>query len=962
MITLTTLGGLEVVGAAAEGNLASSRRLLALLALLAVHAPRGLSRDKIASLLWPESDSPRARNSLSQALSQLRRALGVDAIVPTATDLRLNIDVVQCDLIEYDRLLAAGELEAAALRYGGPFLDGVFLRNTVEFERWVEDERARRHGVQVDLLARLAEQAQARGGPSEALKWWRLRARLAPLDSGGALRLMEALAASGDAAGALAHFRWHETMLRDEADIAPDADVVQFAESIRAPSRSPARPLLAVRPPDVEPSEDRLAASDAAGTLAPTLSAMATVASTASAEGAPRRSTKRRLLQTVGAMSVAATAIIAWSARGLDRGAAARDPALDARPTRVLVAGFIPASPADSVLATILTAGLSKALEQSRTVGLIPAPETARARQEMRWPGDPLRSDSAAREVAERTGASAFIRGRLVHENSAFVLSLELRRTSDNAVLASIPGTAPDAERLIATVDELTAELRRRMGESLGDVERRLPLAKATTSSLDALRRYSDALRAVDAGQLTAAITLLREAVTIDSTFALAWRKLAIVEANAGYREAVRDSAIAQAVRYADRLPPRERGLVLASWYMSNDLSRVIPLLESAYAEDSADLAAISQLLLEHAAQRHRSEVERYIARLETLFGTRHAAFGAISLIQVGALDAARSLLLAPPPRTRNQPCNFVRAQALVMLAHAQGAVDTVRAIGERLRRRPDFPCQVTGLLALQGDAEMRGNLTRARELYFERIRMYRIDPAMAVRDSLWQAMLDIWYGGNLSKGVARLDALADESTLGALMPHRRPDLQIAELYARAGEVAKARRVLARYEAFAPERIAGIESGARRRVQGHLAMAEGRYDDAIADFRASDVDGMGVPVRCAECSLLDLASAFEAAGRPDSAIAVYQRYLTVPPRPDAGGYNGFDSGPWYFYRSQVHRRLGALYERTGHQRAALLSYERFLALWKDADAEFQPQMRDVMRRIDLLRQGNAVTH
>jgi hypothetical protein len=81
-LRLRTFGGLSLEGMdAANGAMPKGRRTLALLALLAKSGSRGLSRDKVTALLWPDSDAERGRNSLSQVLSSLRRDVGPGDLV-----------------------------------------------------------------------------------------------------------------------------------------------------------------------------------------------------------------------------------------------------------------------------------------------------------------------------------------------------------------------------------------------------------------------------------------------------------------------------------------------------------------------------------------------------------------------------------------------------------------------------------------------------------------------------------------------------------------------------------------------------------------------------------------------------------------------------------------------------------------------------------------------------------------
>ena len=75
MLRLNTLGGLVLQQ---DGQLhtgpASQRRRLALLAVVAAAGARGVSRDKLLTLLWPESEAEAARHSLYQAVHAIRRS------------------------------------------------------------------------------------------------------------------------------------------------------------------------------------------------------------------------------------------------------------------------------------------------------------------------------------------------------------------------------------------------------------------------------------------------------------------------------------------------------------------------------------------------------------------------------------------------------------------------------------------------------------------------------------------------------------------------------------------------------------------------------------------------------------------------------------------------------------------------------------------------------------------------
>src|SRR5215207_5520102 len=142
MLRLRTLGGasLERDGIPVD-TVGAQRKSLALLALLAAARQRGISRERLAAYLWPESDTDRARGALKQALHVLRRELGSPEAIVGAAELRLNPTWIETDFDIFLAALERGELELAVQTYGGPFLDGFHLPAAPEFEEWLEAQR-----------------------------------------------------------------------------------------------------------------------------------------------------------------------------------------------------------------------------------------------------------------------------------------------------------------------------------------------------------------------------------------------------------------------------------------------------------------------------------------------------------------------------------------------------------------------------------------------------------------------------------------------------------------------------------------------------------------------------------------------------------------------------------------------------------------------------------------------------
>ena len=163
MQRLQTLGGCLVTrdGARVEA-LAGQRKALALLALLAAARERGVPRDTLLAQLWPESDEERGRTSLKQLVHSLRTRLGSPEAIGGSLDLRLDASAIAVDLWEFRDAIARGDHESAVALYGGPFLDGFFLRGADEFERWVAAERGALAAELIRSVEAVADRAGAR--------------------------------------------------------------------------------------------------------------------------------------------------------------------------------------------------------------------------------------------------------------------------------------------------------------------------------------------------------------------------------------------------------------------------------------------------------------------------------------------------------------------------------------------------------------------------------------------------------------------------------------------------------------------------------------------------------------------------------------------------------------------------------------------------------------------------------
>jgi len=234
-VRLRTFGGIAILGGSdAAGDQHLQRRQLAVLAVLAGAGPAGVTRDQLLGLIWPEQDTERARHALDQSLYLTRRAVGAEAVIAGPASLVLDAAVMPSDVAEFILALERRDLEAAVAVYAGPFLNGVYLANAPEFERWVEERRRHFADAFVRALTRLAAEASAKGDYAAAVENLRRAAASDPLSGAVAHALMLALAASGDRSAALEVGRAHAARMRDELEAVADTAVRSLTERLRA--------------------------------------------------------------------------------------------------------------------------------------------------------------------------------------------------------------------------------------------------------------------------------------------------------------------------------------------------------------------------------------------------------------------------------------------------------------------------------------------------------------------------------------------------------------------------------------------------------------------------------------------------------------------------------------------------------------------------------------------------------
>ena len=249
-LKLRLLGGYAGTLASGEPLQLATRKAWALLAYLALHPGREISRERLAALLWGQRFEEQARASLRQTLYELRTGLGeplADRLVAKRDRVELLPSEIEVDVLGLERCLGAGtndELGEVVWLYRGPLLDGLEI---VEpgFEEWLAAERARLHDLAIGAFERCCAVELERGRPAAAIETARQLIRLDPLSERAHRLLMRGLAAEGRRSELSRQFRDLSQTLETELGVAPDPETVRLRDELMA---SPSGPAVADRP------------------------------------------------------------------------------------------------------------------------------------------------------------------------------------------------------------------------------------------------------------------------------------------------------------------------------------------------------------------------------------------------------------------------------------------------------------------------------------------------------------------------------------------------------------------------------------------------------------------------------------------------------------------------------------------------------------------------------------------
>jgi eukaryotic-like serine/threonine-protein kinase len=625
------------------------------------------------------------------------------------------------------------------------------------------------------------------------------------------------------------------------------------------------------------------------------------------------------------------------------------------RQEAILIADF--QSPTgDSLLAGAITEAFRIDFEQSPLVRVVAPGAVRDGLIRMQRPPDSRLTPELARELALREGLKAILIGEINRAGAGSIVSVRLVTPDSEEAIVAFRETVTDSAGVIPAVDRLSNRLRERIGESLRSIQAGDPLERVSTSSLMALRRYSQGVRAIELERdFPAGIALLEEAVAEDSTFAMAWRKLGVTLSNQGFPEERWREPFTRAYDLSDRLTERERYLTRGSYYSSvlGDQDRAISAYRTVldrYPQETTALNNLAVILGGRGEQEAAMELYRQALAVDSSTVIRYTNLLHHEL-GLGEWEAAERTLQALetryPDLLGSEP---LRARLAWARGDHAGAEARLRALLDHPQAPADTRLEamwgLTSLVLIQGRVAESGRM-------LDRIVETQVGLGHSVPAGAYihlRAQHRMTVAQDTAGAVRMVENFLGETPIPPESAFEGAHLALAAFFGQAGEVERGRAFLEEWDRLTSDggrRLPEYVVDQRADVQLLFDFLDGGVEEVLGELRSRVArDPRSVELR------YTLAAVFREGGMPDSAAVRLEGYLEVP------GANRLQFDATVLPLAL--EALGQLHEELGNTARAREFHLRFAELWADADPELQPRVGRARARAEALGAIGAV--
>jgi eukaryotic-like serine/threonine-protein kinase len=576
----------------------------------------------------------------------------------------------------------------------------------------------------------------------------------------------------------------------------------------------------------------------------------------------------------------------------------------------------------DAVFDDALKTALGLSISQSPFLNVLSDSTVSNALKRMQKAADTKLTPDIAREVCQRAGSKAYIAGTIASLGSQYVLGLKVVNCQSGDMLAQEQSTAAGKEKVLDTLGEAASRLRQELGESLATVQKfDVPLAEATTSSLEALRAYSMGKSIWYTKGSAPAIPFYQRAIELDPNFAAAYALLSQRYADLGQLSLGLEYAT-KAYQLRDRGSEREKLIISAIYFNAageiEKQAQTFEVWEANYPRDAAQISESLGNLYANMGQNDKAlaKYQEAIRLKPNQVSYLNLAVAYLSLNRLGEAKTTLDGALAKIPDG-----GFLH-QIKYGIAFLQGDAAQME---QQLAWGAGKPGDEDALLSLQSDTEAYyGRMSKARG--FSRravdsaVRADSKEPAAS-----WQV------NAALREAEVGNAALAKQGVTAALALSPGRDVKVIAAFtlARVGDARRAQTLAEELEKNYPTNTL-LKLYWLPAINAAMEISKGNSSQAIADLEAAAPYELGVGGAFVN-SLYPAyvrGQAYLLAHNGTAAAVEFQKLLD-----QKGVVQNFVTG------SLAQLQLGRAYAMSGDTGRAKAAYQDFFTLWKDADPD-----------------------
>jgi len=598
----------------------------------------------------------------------------------------------------------------------------------------------------------------------------------------------------------------------------------------------------------------------------------------------------------------------------------------------------------EAELSRALSLALSVGLQESDHINVISRPRVASVLELMQAASDSPIDEATGREICQRTGVKGLLVPELSSVGDEYLLTIRVVEPISGDTVASFAERAGDDGDLLDSLDALIQRLRRGLGESFQALRaNHIPLARVTTGSLEALKRFSAGQVAWNAGRYQEAVQLYEEAVEIDPDFAFAHASLGSAYASYIFHEVDKAKrSFDEALARLDRVGPRERYFMQALFHgqfgRPEDAIHYYNLHLDGYPDDLAARGNLGGTYRElgdwrRAISEYRAVVEIDPRNASSLINIA-TSFAALNELEESIEYYVRAFEVRPEWKVAGN-LNHEYGMTLVMA----GRLDEAGALFDERLAHANLSERGSARRSLGHLAVYRGHFDAAAE-HFEQAAILHASAsanASVGRDRLWWAIGET-ARGRLEQATSLLDRATTEVPLESgwiwLRAH------VGRIYAAAGRADEAQEMADELRTWAAAHEE-IENDRQFRMLLDAAVATSIDQPVVALEILEPLQAVGM--RDIATLSTELVRATLGAERWNEAVEA----LTACIDKRSIFYEGLV--PWIL----AHYELGEVYDRLDQPEDAIRYYSRFVDLWGDSDSRL-PQVEHARERLSAL--------